>query len=347
MNTFQYDKDLNLLRGSYNETLDIDYFHDIICNILSSIGKDAVLNIVEEGIGHLNNSNGPFLNQVQAFGFFIGKLSDQGTKLLHYQTKSTPWIKAIKQNEGRKKMLLLDGYFKMTSQYVALDLKDSNENENEIKCLECQSIIDQDDDICPFCASLQTKFVSSTSYNQQDVTQSPKPPKTSLTKFWEKYLRYQGRLDININPTDIDKIKTYLEKNFYIASKTEEFRSQNMSLLRQALTDLSLGRYRDDINILMNIIWNYKIPDYSAYDIEIENNWNKGNEIISCTKNQEELQNITHNDWRLYRELKDVGIECDPDDFQITNNKDVKNKMESLWKIRCKEMGKKYEPVKW
>jgi hypothetical protein len=242
-------------------------------------------------------------------------------------------------------MILIEGYLKMTSQYVNIDLKSYEESEDMTLCEECGKYVNLEEESCPHCASVLTKFIVTKSFNQVEPAMLPKPKKVLIGKFWNKYLRYQGRLDVSINMTDIEKIRKHINETYYIASFKENYRSQNMSLLRQKLTTLSMGRYKDDINVVMNILWDYKIPDYSHLDDQIESNWTKGNEIITKNKQEDELQNIMHNDWRLYRELIDVGVYCNLEDFQITNNKEIRKKMEKLWEIRCKEMNKKYKPL--
>lgn len=341
---FQYDKELHLLRGTYNEDFDIERFHEIVCKIIRAHTNVNFVDLINEGIEDFSTPKN-FNTRVQLFSNIIGKIADINTDLTYYITKATPWIKAIKTNSGFKKTTLIECYFKMVSTYINLDIKHVDREDNEYLCIDCSSNIDPDDEICKICGSVQMKFISSTSYNQIDTSAAPKPAKTSLSKFWEKYLRYQGRLDVDINSNDIESIKNYINSNYSVLTLTEEYRSQNLSILRNALISLSLGKYKDDINIILNMIWNYDIPNFSQFDNVIEQRWTEGTEIINQNKQETELQNITHNEWRLYRELTDLGINCDSDDFQITNNKEIRRKMEDLWKARCKGMGRPYKPL--
>ena len=331
-----YDKDLHLLKGLYNDSFDIEKFHGIVCNVIKAKQQGSIIGVIQDGT--LTKPS------IMAFSNIIEKMADC-TDLTYYTTKAAPWIKAILKVEGAKKVTLLECYFKMTSKYVNLDLKNTNKVENEIVCIDCDSIIDPEDDVCKTCGCIQTKFISSTFYGQPESTSIVKTTKTTLDKFMEKYLRYQGRLDVIINHSDVEQIKTYLNEKYNILNTKEAFRSKNLFLLRDAMTFLSLKKYKDDINIIMNMLWDYKIPNYTAYDELIKVRWSEGTEVITLYKKEDELQNITHNEWRLYRELNDLGIDCDPVDFEIINNKEIRKKLDKLWKLRCESLNRPYKPL--
>lgn len=346
MNTFVYDEELDLITGKYNDKLEISELHESICTILNTKAFNSVGKIVKEGSkGLLSLHNDPTLdNSVEMFSRVIGaiKTCNVGSYQLYIE-RSSIWINKILNSTGELKLVLIDRYLKMLSDFMKVNI--FYDSESELHCSFCRTIVQAEDEYCAKCGLQQEKILAINLFISNDLVATPKVSKHPFDKFWNKYLRFQGRTDIIVPKEDIEQITSYIQNNYIITNISESHRNRNVSLIIQVLNKLTMTRHKHDVNLIINIIWNYPLPNYKEFDNAIQTNWKLGQVIIDKYKTSKVTQNITHNNWRLWHELDDVGIEVDVDLFCMNYNKDLLIQMEALWKLRCSGMNRKYNKM--
>lgn len=341
INKFNYDEKANLFSGYYDENIDIIKIHTFIRRILTLKTTKSVATFTGESINYVNNQlNSRDLTLDDSLNIFCdyidGIKNISSNILIDYDIKAEVWIDEITNSKGKVKIALIEQYINIIKEFMNVNIIHSNNLYKGESCSECGVNLSEED-FCLNCGMYKVKFMSNSSFIDTIEVDTQVKKKNPYDKFKAKYLRYQGRSEITIPQDDIDKIKTYIDHN-YIIDVSDYRRINNIVLLREVLSKLSLNKYSDDINVLIHVLWDYSLPNLKHLDKKIENNWNKGQSIMLKHKTDKDSQNISYNAWRLWRELLDVGHDCDREEFTITSNKETLKRLEQLWKIRCDQL---------
>lgn len=340
LNRFIRDPTSGVIRGQYDENIDTNALHNLVRDVLRKDAAQSLKGVGEDVVTGYKIATSPETVPIEtSINFFMGvmKRLDQIPLIETYERRASKWLDAIRIHQGKTRLALIEQYIKLVSTFVPTNIVYAN-GRDALACPECSQPLTFDDDYCPVCYTQHIKYVSNGVYNDNLEAEPSKPStvKDPYEKFHVRYLRLQGRYDVQIAPDDLAKIKDHIGKKYCITNTSELMRDENRNIMREVLDQLSMKRYQDDVNLLMYIIWNYPPPDYSAYDSQVEANWRESQAIIEANRKPKDPIGIDNNDWRLCKELQLVGIACVEEDFHITNNKDVKQRQDRLWAIRMK-----------
>lgn len=348
-NIFRYDQQNKVITGYYNDDISVDSLHDIVLKVLFEQSTTVVTDLIGDG---LTIASKPDVTVEDGIGFFsrlfsgISNITEQ-SPTREYEKRARCWIQAInKESDAIVKRDFITQYISIVGQYVRTNIQYSatkaRDSNNKIECsVCCRFVEDETESHCGWCGAFISQFLVTSKYlESSEIDIRPnKVIKDTYDKFREHYLRFQGRSKNTIAKEDLDKIRESITRDYHLHI-TEEFRSDNSRLLRGVITKMKLGKYKDDVNLIMNELWGYNLPDYRNLDVVIENNWRVGQPILDANKEEQDAQTISHNDWRLYKELTDVGVQVDENDFQISTNKQMKKRYEELWTLRCEEVAR-------
>lgn len=343
MNNFAYNRQTRVLSGYYNDNLRVTVLDQLVSRVLCDDTTTIVGTIVADGLNLAMREEVSMQDGIQFFSQLLTEMQEitTQTKLTEYERRAGPWLEVInKEPDPLIKRDLLVEYINLVSKFVTTNLQYSVIDPMQSVCMNCRNIVDNDnDDHCIGCGAWLPQYIASSKYIEaNDVIPKPKTTKDSYDKFKEKYLRFQGRWLNCIADADLNLIQTELATKYI--TTTEEYHSTNAMLLRNLLVTLKLTKYKDDVNLLMNLLWNYPLPNLSLFDDTIERNWRAGQAIMEDSKIDSDAHTIAFNDWRLYSELIDVGYDCDTSDFQIASNKNTQKRYAELWALRCTGLAK-------
>jgi hypothetical protein len=314
----------------------------MVCKILRERSIDSLGVLFSDGI---NLAVNPDISVEDGIGFFSRVMStvtnfNEDSLVNEYESKSKPWIKAIKK-ETDKRILgdLIAKYINIVNQYVKTNIQysDTHTIGLTLECSMCGFKSEETiEEHCLCCGSFMQQFISTSRYvdSAENDIQSIKAVKDGYDKFREHYLRYQGRTKDVVDQNDMNLIRKTMTED-YTLDVTEENRTDIRRLVFKVINKLKLGKYRSDLNLILHEIWGYDLPDYSEYDDLIEKNWRIGQQIFEEQKQENDPKTIGYNDWRLYKELTYVGITLDEEIFQISTSKQMKKRYDDLWNLRC------------
>jgi hypothetical protein len=174
---------------------------------------------------------------------------------------------------------------------------------------------------------------------------------------WENFekalIRYQGR-QLNKPP---QKLYDQLDAYFLKIQKClgSEIRSRphlpdgkksgtSRSMMLDALCETSNSSYYDDVNLIMNTYWGWKLPDVSHLESQIMQDYYLTQQIYNSEPHHGRDASL-NTQFRLYVHLLSVGHPCARDDFKIQTSRDSLEFHQEIWKKMCEKTSVKFFPV--
>ena len=284
------------------------------------------------------------------------KYKNDKTKLKEFNDKIEDFKKEKNiKDEGLTSLILIGEYLKIIRRFIKIEFVHINEKLG-FTCRNCSFFMgDLKDDRkedeglfnCPNCScenvipSNVSKLIKEINVLQPEYITSFRK---SISKFIGKEYVVQEEFYICIDDyLKNNQDKTYLlRENIHKAKKNEFGIVENTS--RKALINIlsfmkDKKKYSKDTNEILRVYWNWDIPDISEninaildLDIELFKFWN-------TNKNKNEYKSrdaFLGNQFRLYIELKTIGIKIHKDFFDLQENLKSLNFHKNLWADFCK-----------
>jgi hypothetical protein len=258
-----------------------------------------------------------------------------------------------------KRLQIIKEYLKLCNNYIRLDI--THKKSYTVNCPGCGieiNKISSDDDIglsiCQDCGYEREIISHHSSYNDnQRVNIGNRNNYDDCDNFRKALLRFQGKQ--NHQPP----LKLYDQLDKYFSSIGKPIGSEIIKLpltpdgkksgtsrqmMFEALADTNNSAYYDDINLILNIYWGWKLPDISYLEERIIEEYISTQHVYNSIQNKDRNASLNIQ-FRLFVHLKSVGYPCSKDDFKIQTSRDSLIFHNEMWKIMCDKTGVKFHAV--
>jgi len=264
------------------------------------------------------------------------------------------------EDQNKRHQLILD-FIEIARRYIQIDLiREIKEGNN---CPVCGTKLDDtmsnmDDDgisICPDCGVERISVVRTKFYQDNARTNNSGNNYEDRANFKKVLMRYQGKqpdkpplelyerlgeyfTDSETPKIDIlgDNIRKFLSpdeiRNLELNSEGEKI-GTSRSLMYKALKDTGNSDYYDHINIILNEMWGWALPDVSHLEDKIMEDYDTSQRIYEVIP--KDRKSSLNSQFRLFKHLRRLGYPCKSKDFRIPTTHDILEFHNSTWAKMC------------
>ena len=253
---------------------------------------------------------------------------------------------------------IIQQYLEVARDYISLDVVQINQI--KARCPGCgidfsQVVIDEESGLCICDCGVERENLSQHSL-YKDSTRVNIGNRNNYED-WENFekalIRYQGRQQNKPPQKLYDQLDAYYRK--IQKSLGAEIRSRpslsdgkkeatSRQMMLDALYETDNSAYYDDVNLVMNVYWGWKLPDVSHLENQIMQDYYLTQQVYNSEPHQGRDASL-NTQFRLYVHLLAVGHRCSRDDFKIQTSRDSLEFHQEMWKKMCDKTGVKFHPV--
>lgn len=253
---------------------------------------------------------------------------------------------------------IIQQYLEVARDYISLDVV--HINQIKARCPGCgidfsQVVIDEESGLCICDCGVERENLSQHSL-YKDSTRVNIGNRNNYED-WENFekalIRYQGRQQNKPPQKLYDQLDAYYRK--IQKSLGAEIRSRpslsdgkkegtSRQMMLDALCETNNSAYYDDVNLVMNVYWGWKLPDVSHLENQIMQDYYLTQQVYNSEPHQGRDASL-NTQFRLYVHLLAVGHRCSRDDFKIQTSRDSLEFHQEMWKKMCDKTGVKFHPV--
>lgn len=253
---------------------------------------------------------------------------------------------------------IIQQYLEVARDYISLDVV--HINQIKARCPGCgidfaQVVIDEESGLCICDCGVERENLSQHSL-YKDSTRVNIGNRNNYED-WENFekalIRYQGRQQNKPPQKLYDQLDVYYRK--IQKSLGAEIRSRpslsdgkkdgtSRQMMLDALCETNNSAYYDDVNLVMNVYWGWKLPDVSHLENQIMQDYYLTQQVYNSEPHQGRDASL-NTQFRLYVHLLAVGHRCSRDDFKIQTSRDSLEFHQEMWKKMCDKTGVKFHPV--
>lgn len=265
-------------------------------------------------------------------------------------------------SQERRHQLILD-FIEIARRYIQIDLiREIKEGNN---CPVCGNKLDDtmsniDDDgisICSDCGIERISVVKTRFYQDNSRTNNSGNNYEDQANFKKGLMRYQGkqpdkppvelyeRLTEYFTENEIPKInigndiiKFVTPKDIKLLPLNEEGEKDgtSRSLMYKALKDIDNTDYYDDINIILNEMWGWSLPDVSHLEDGIMEDYYISQRVYEVLP--KDRKSSLNSQFRLFKQLKRRKHPCKAKDFRIPTTYDILEFHNTMWNRICEAL---------
>ena len=199
-------------------------------------------------------------------------------------------------------------------------------------------------DFCPSCGLEHRIILKIPIYSESGGSKA-----TDEKNFIKEFRRFQGLQNIKIPDsliTDLDKY--FVSYGFKSAEEVKQLPlnvdnerlGTSHDMLREALHKTNNSSFYEDINLILNLYWDYPLPDVSHLELDIMEDYKKLQKaFLEIDKDRTSSLNTQY---RLYKQLQLKGYKCKPSQFKIIKTDIINQKYTDIWKKMCQLAGYDY-----
>jgi hypothetical protein len=265
-------------------------------------------------------------------------------------------------NEARHE--IISQYLEIAKEYIEINLIRSIDNSNT--CKTCSSnlkefIENEDLRLCPFCNTELDNFSKVVLSCENESKNLYRNNYSDETNFDKAILRFEGKQKNKI-PSELFPMldKHFLSSGYYNAETIKKWQYNedenekfcvindnkiiaNREILYEALTKTKNSTYYNDINLILHLYWNFKLPDLSPIKEKLKEDYAKTQKVF--VNMEKERTSSLNCDFRLYKHLQLCGYKCKTTQFKIIKTPEIRAEYEILWKKMCDGAGLEYIPT--
>lgn len=260
--------------------------------------------------------------------------------------------------QEKRHQLILD-FVEIARKYIQIDLiREVREGNN---CPACGTKLDEsmssmDDDgisICSNCGIERISVVRARFYQDNARTNNSGNNYEDRANFKKVLMRYQGKQPDKPPSELYEKLEEYFISNQTPKIDTDSGRKfispediRNMpvnsdgekmgtsrSLMYKALKDTGNSDYYDHINIILNEVWGWSLPDVSHLEDQIIEDYDTSQRIYEMLP--KDRKSSLNSQYRLYKHLRRLGHYCKTKDFRIPSTHDILEFHNIMWAKIC------------
>jgi len=253
---------------------------------------------------------------------------------------------------------IIQQYLEVARDYISLDVV--HINQIKARCPGCgidfsQVVIDEESGLCICDCGVERENLSQHSL-YKDSTRVNIGNRNNYED-WENFekalIRYQGRQQSKPPQKLYDQLDAYYRK--IQKSLCAEIRSRpslsdgkkegtSRQMMLDALCETNNTAYYDDVNLVMNVYWGWKLPDVSHLENQIMQDYYLTQQVYNSEPHQGRDASL-NTQFRLYVHLLAVDHRCSREDFKIQTSRDSLEFHQEMWKKMCDKTGVKFHAV--
>jgi hypothetical protein len=259
-------------------------------------------------------------------------------------------------NDNKEQLYLIEKFISIAKYYHEINLIYPPK---KLICEGCganlQKIFSDDSGccICPICGVEKTVLVQNIIISENKGN-NMKEGYEDRENFEKALHRFQGK-QVNQPPK-----KLYSELDEYFMSfnpplptgdiirklplqQNGSKKGTSRSMIIKALSETGNSVFYDDVNLISHLYWGWALPDLSADEDKIMNDYDITQEIYK--KIPKDRKSSLNTQYRLWQHLKIRGYNYPIDVFKIVKTPDIIAEHDRIMEIMCKEAGLPFSPA--
>jgi len=260
-------------------------------------------------------------------------------------------------DQQKRHQVILD-FIEIARKYIQIDLiREVKEGNN---CPTCgikldESMSSMDDDgvsVCPKCGIERISVVRNRFYHDNARTNNSGNNYEDRGNFKKVLLRYQGKQSDKPPVELYEKLEAYfieneipkIDLNGIKFVTPEQIRSMpiNMmgektgtsrSLMYKALKEIGNSDYYDHINVILNEMWGWALPDVSYLEDKVMKDYDTSQRVYEVLP--KDRKSSLNSQFRLFKHLRRLGHYCKSTDFRIPTTHDILEFHNTMWSKIC------------
>lgn len=265
------------------------------------------------------------------------------------------------ETQVKRHQLILD-FIEIARRYIQIDLiREIKEGNN---CPACGTKLDQtmssaDDDgisVCPNCGIEKISIIQTRTYHDNARTNNSGNNYEDRANYRKVLMRYQGKEPDKPPPELYQKLEDYFIENEIPKididgdgkrrfAPPEFIRTQiplnqdgekegtSRSLMFKALKDIGCSEFYDHINVILNTMWGWELPDISHLEDQILEDYDESQPVYEALP--KDRKSSLNTQFRLYKDLRRLGHPCKAKDFRIPTTHDILEFHNTMWAKMC------------
>jgi hypothetical protein len=259
--------------------------------------------------------------------------------------------------EQEYRIMIIERYLEIARKYTEVNIFKKYNNH----CMNCRSDISLSElnDIgmlvCSVCGTETVTLATTISYNEESAPINANVGNLKdyedRENFYKAMIKYQGKQPNKLQPHLYEKLDEYfisinypigkeisaMQLNDDIGTSIKTRGNSSRSLMLKALKDIGMSNHYEDINLLCQLYWGWKLPDLSNLEETIMKDYDLSQEVFERHKG--DRKSCLNIQYRLWRHLSRRGHPCKPNNFKIIKTPEIIKYYERIWEIICKELG--------
>lgn len=244
---------------------------------------------------------------------------------------------------------LIFEYLEIARKYIQINLIRIIPNTN--CCSGCKIDFDE----CPmetdvqglyYCTNcgLEIIMISKTPfYKDGNRVNSSRNNYEDRANFEKVILRYQGKQPNKPGKELYERLDEYFISKNLPSSKEVKAKplindkrpGTSRQLMYKALKDLGYSSYYDDINLICNVFWGWKLPNIAHLEDQIIKDYDISQRVYDNLPNKDGRKSSLNSQWRLYKHLCRLDWPCKSKDFKIPTTPDILEFHTMKWAEIC------------
>lgn len=264
----------------------------------------------------------------------------------------------------RRHQLILD-FIEIARKYIQIDLiREVKEGNN---CPACgikldDSMSSMDDEgisFCPNCGIEKISVVRTRFYQDNARTNNSGNNYEDRANFKKVLMRYQGKqpdkpsvelytkltkyfIENEIPKIDLkeDGIRRFVSPEDIRAMPINmegEKTGTSRSLMYKALKETGNSDFYDHINVILNEMWGWQLPDVSHLEDQIMEDYDTSQRVYEILP--KDRKSSLNSQFRLFKHLRRLGHYCRSKDFRIPTTHDILEFHNTMWAKMCEVLG--------
>lgn len=267
------------------------------------------------------------------------------------------------ENEYRHQ--IISEYLEVAKTYLPINL--IRTTESATTCKTCYAVLEPNEyienELCPYCSMEIKSLFKVPQGTDVELKNLYKNNYSDNGNFYKRFLRFQGLQNNKIPDELFPKLDQHFVAYGYGNSeeiKTWQFNSDederfkivngkklfvNREVMHEALSKTDYSDFYNDLNLILCLYWNFKLPNLSEYEAGIMEDYDKTQRVFLAL--EKDRTSSLNTDFRLYKHLQLRGYKCKMSHFKIIKTEQIQKKYEVLWKAMTEGAGLKYIPTDW
>jgi hypothetical protein len=375
------DKLFPKLEKVFSENLDISELHEILMkkfDFEKEVKTKLLLKEIEIQKQKLNN-NELYIIQVKMIESNIEKLKNEYNDIVNEKQKNK-YLNLTKDlfimynqigykkkvisfnNKQIKKEDLLNTQYrkKIIEMYLDIFKKFYRiylivRQNNKTICPVCQfdlsKLMEEDGIICPKCMAEKTVLIHTNIVSEVKYMNS-KDGYEDRENFWKALQRFQGKQNNHIPDRLFKELDVYFQSfglpigkdiSCLELSKKGTRGNTSRSMMFKSLSETNNSVFYEDVNLICHMYWGWLLPDISADENQIMNDYDTTQEIFK--KIPKDRRSSLNAQYRLWQHLRIRGYRYPIDDFKIVKTPDILVEHDRIMKIMCDECNLPFIPA--